>query len=301
MIHAVIDVGSNSIRLSVYETEDGRYNRIYSGKRMAGLASYVSKGAISKAGIDRASEVLLEYRTLLENSAVSNVSVFATAALRNISNTEEAVSAIEEATGYPIEVISGWDEATLGYYGAKTDINTENGVLTDIGGGSTELVFFDNWKVESAQSLPIGSLSLFTKYVDELLPDKKEVKNIVEHIDAALSDTSLNNFPHCENLYGIGGTSRAAVKLANRLFTLDSANRSITGKQLSDLRKLICGGSEIARNVIIKTCPDRIHTIVPGVLILDSIAKKTGAKKLTVSRFGVREGYLCQRVLSRKI
>ena len=300
MINAVIDVGSNSIRLSVFETDMGRYNRIYSSKRIVGLAGYISKGELSDDGIKRACEAILEFKAMLDRASVTSVSVFATASLRNISNSEDATSAIELATGYPVEVISGWEEACFGYFGAKTDIDTNRGVLTDIGGGSTELVFFNNWEVESAQSLPIGSLNLYSKNVSELLPSKKEIKDIREQLDAALSKAELGDCERYENLYGIGGTARATVKLANRAFSLDSANSTNTAKQLSDIRKLLCGGSEVARNIIIKTCPERIHTIVPGVLVLDTIAKKTGSKKLTVSRFGVREGYLCQRILAKK-
>lgn len=301
MINAIIDVGSNSIRLSVYETGGEQYTKIYTAKRMVGLASYVFQGKLSEIGIVCACEALLEFRTIISSMAVNSVSVFATASLRNISNSDTAIKAIEEATGYLIEVISGQDEACLGYYGSMPDICTDSGTFIDIGGGSTEIVFFSDRQIDSAQSLPVGSLNLQENYVSEHLPTAEELILIKEKIDAAISAAQLRNVPHYENLYAIGGTARATVKLANRLFDLDSANRTITSKQLSDVKKLFCGGSELAYNMLAKHCPDRINTIVPGILILDSIAKLTEAKKLTISRFSVREGYLCQRVLLRKI
>ena len=301
MIYAVIDVGSNSIRLSVYEIDEERYSRIYAGKKIAGLASYISKGELSEGGIQRAIEVLNEYKTLLNNSAVTKVSVFATAALRNIKNSAEAVAAIENETGYSIDVISGHEEAAFGYYGASADCDAESGILVDIGGGSTEVVFFNNRKIEKAQSIPLGSLNLFSKYVSELLPKEKELRSLNDLIKTSLLESEITTYPRSENLYGIGGTARATVKLANRLFSLDSANRTITARQLKELRKLLCGGTEVARNLIIKTCPERIHTIVPGIVILDCIAKQTKAKRLTISRYGVREGYLCQRVMGKQL
>lgn len=299
MIYAIIDLGSNSIRLSVYTTDEQGYTRLFTKKIMAGLASYILNDVLSDAGIARACEALNEYRSLLESSAVNQVAVFATASLRNISNTEEAVRAIEATTGYSIEVLSGYDEAMYSYYGAQADCSSDEGVLVDIGGGSTEVVYFKDKKVELAQSLAIGSLELYTRYVSKLLPKDKEYEHMKEQITEALSNHEMRKYPLCDNIYGVGGTARASIKLANRLFSLDSANRSISISQLTELRKVLCRHDEDACNLIIKNCPERIHTIVPGILILDCIAKKLEAKQLTISRYGVREGYLCQRIIAK--
>jgi len=279
MIHAIIDLGSNSIRLSVYEISGESWSRLYSGKRMAGLASYVEKGVLSQEGISRACEVLRDFRVQLENSVVESVSVFATASLRNVKNTAEATGIIEEATGYPIEVLSGSDEAVLGYYGARPDCDSDSGILVDIGGGSTELVFFEAGKAEKAQSLPIGSLELYARSVSKFLPKSKELARMKEQIRSVLEKAGIDNYPHREKLYGIGGTSRAAAKLANRRFLLDSSNRTISSAQLTELRRLLCDGGDEARSLILRTCPERVHTIVPGLLILDSIVRKTQTEK----------------------
>ena len=301
MVYAIIDVGSNSIRLSVYKINGDHFKRLFTKKSMAGLASYIVDGELSSTGISRACRVLAEYRTLLDNSTVTHVSVFATASLRNITNTLEAVNAIEKTTGYSIEVLSGYEEASYGYYGAQPDCDSLEGLLVDIGGGSTEVVYFKDKKVELAQSMPIGCLSLYTSHVSKLLPKGKEIDPIKEQIGWALSDSEVMNYPHCDNLFGVGGTARATMKLANNLYSLDSGNRNISMLQLTELRKTLCRHDQVARDLIIKTCPERVHTIVPGILILDSIAKRLEIKELTISRFGVREGYLCQRILSKQL
>jgi len=299
MMCAIIDIGSNSIRLSVYRTQGQTYKRLFSNKSMAGLAGYVLHGALTASGIACACQVLKEYKAILGNFEIDRTAVFATASLRNISNTEEAVHTIEESSGFHIEVLSGYDEALFGYYGAQADCDFDLGTLIDIGGGSTEVVYFADREVKLAQSMPIGSLDLYTKHVSKLLPGTKECNRIRNLIKTTLNNENIGIFPHCESIYGVGGTARATVKLANRLNSLDSANRSITISHLNELRKVLCGHDGEAQNLILKTCPERIHTIIPGLLILDCIAKKLEAQRLTVSCCGVREGYLCQRIIAK--
>ena len=108
MKQAVIDIGSNSMRLTVYETtETGGFTILFKDKVMAGLAGYVEDGALSLDGIARAVLGLMSFRNTLEALNITQVSVFATASLRNITNTTQAVSTIQRATGFSIEVISG--------------------------------------------------------------------------------------------------------------------------------------------------------------------------------------------------
>ena len=143
MKQAVIDIGSNSMRLSVYETTPaGGFSILFKDKFMAGLAGYVEEGALSQEGIDRAILGLRGFRSTLEALGIHNVAVFATASLRNIRNTRPAVEAIQRATGFPIEVISGQEEARFGYLGAMEELALPDGLFVDIGGASTEVVRF---------------------------------------------------------------------------------------------------------------------------------------------------------------
>lgn len=116
MKQAVIDIGSNSMRLSVYETtETGTFTILFKDKIMAGLAGYVEEGALSPEGITRAILGLRSFRGTLRALNIPQVAVFATASLRNIRNTAQAVAEIQRGTGFAIEVLSGEEEARLGY------------------------------------------------------------------------------------------------------------------------------------------------------------------------------------------
>ena len=119
MKQAIIDIGSNSIRLTLYETEGQSFKILFREKIMAGLAGYVEDGKLSAEGIECACAGLLTFRKILQTLQIENIRIFATASLRNVSNTERALSVIRAATGFSVEVISGEDEALFGYAGAR--------------------------------------------------------------------------------------------------------------------------------------------------------------------------------------
>ena len=118
MICGIVDLGSNTIRLSIYHWEGQDFRLLLNKKTIAGLAGYVQGGVLSDSGILVACRTLSSYRALLDNFQVSKMHVFATASLRNISNTGEAVETIRDVTGIPVEVLSGDAEAALSFKGA---------------------------------------------------------------------------------------------------------------------------------------------------------------------------------------
>ena len=140
--YAVIDIGSNTVRMVIYTAEDAAFHGLFSKKYTLGLAGYIQDGIMTQEGIHKLCAALLECRTMLEQFEIGRYFVFATASLRNIQNTREAVDQVFLVTGFSIDVISGQAEAYLDYYGVMVDAPLENGLLFDIGGGSTELSAF---------------------------------------------------------------------------------------------------------------------------------------------------------------
>ena len=120
----VVDVGSNTIRLSIYHCEGKHFKLLMNKKEMAGLASYIRRGAMSEGGIWVACRVLSGFREILNNLGIQEFHVFGTAPLRNISNTEEAVDTIRVATGIQVDVLSGAQEANYSFLGALAGGNT---------------------------------------------------------------------------------------------------------------------------------------------------------------------------------
>ena len=271
---AIVDLGSNTIRLSLYNTlENGEFETLFSKKYMAGLAGYVSHGIMSNDGINQACAVLLDFKILLQQLGINEMHVFATASLRNIKNTEKALEAIKRRTGLSVD-----------------------GIMFDIGGGSTEFVRVKNGKVKKSQSISIGSLNLFHNNVSSLWPDKKEQKAITKRIKKRLNEVE---FPKKtpEKVCCIGGTCRAILNIVNYHFNKQENNRIITKEEFDKILKILTKRDKTSRNYILKLCPDRVHTIIPGMLVVKEIIEQLGCEQLWVSRYGVREGYLCKNFL----
>lgn len=296
MKQAIIDIGSNSIRLTLYETDGQSFKILFREKIMAGLAGYVEDGKLSAEGIECACAGLLTFRSILQTLAIDRISVFATASLRNISNTEQALSVIRAATCYSVEVISGDDEALFGYVGAMQELHLTGGAFLDIGGASTEIVTFEDGKPVDFASFPIGSLSLYRRCVKKILPGEGSLKRLRQEIFNTI-DIGEGTLTPRVLLVGVGGTTRAALKLARHYYGISDDCRSMTAEQLDGLCKFLCSGKKEARDLILRLEAERIHTLVPGLLILQHVFGLFQAEQLVVSKYGVREGYLCQRIL----
>ena len=295
---AVIDIGSNSMRLTVYDAEKSSFKILFREKVMAGLAGYVEKGKLTREGIESACSGLLEFRETLELLGIDRVSVFATASLRNVTNTQQAVAEISAATGFSVEVLSGEEEAAYGYQGAMFELHMASGVLTDIGGASTEITVFRDGGVVSADSFPVGSLKLYRECVKKILPGRKAMDRICAQVRIALRDVDFDQGLPEGRLACVGGTARAVLKLARRQFGLPADAASVTAAQMEQLWDLLSEGGPEAVDLILKTEPERIHTLIPGLAILRYLSKRFDAEEIVVSKYGVREGYLCQRIQS---
>lgn len=299
MKEAIIDIGSNSLRLTLYETDGHHFKLLFREKVMAGLAGYVEDGRLSAEGIECACAGLMNFQNILRTLEIKDVWVFATASLRNISNTEQAVSVIQAATGYSVEVISEEEEALFGYTGAMQELHVASGAFFDIGGASTEVVNFDNGVPKDYVSYPIGSLNLYRRYVKKILPGASTIKKMQQSIAETISANGKKNTQK-PLVVGVGGTARAVLKLARYYYGLSEDCRSMTMEQLDGLCQFLYSGKKSACDMILKLEPDRIHTIIPGTMILQHICHMFQAQHLVVGKYGVREGYLCRKVLKTK-
>ena len=233
---------------------------------MAGLSGYVEDGRLSAEGIECACAGLLTFRGILQTLAIDRISVFATALLRNISNTEQALSVIHAATGYFVEVISGEEEALFGYAGTMQELRLSSGAFLDIGGASTEIVTFDGGTPVNFASFSIGSLSLYRRCVKKILPGEGSLKRLRQEISQTidLSEDAIASHPL---LIGVGGTARAALKLAQHYCKISDDCHSITAEQLDALCAFLCSGKKAASDLILRLEAERIQTLAPGLLI----------------------------------
>lgn len=292
MQYALIDMGSNSIRLTVYDMDASSFKILFKEKRMAGLAGYVEHGRLTPDGIDCACQCLREFQNTLSVLQIEHLAVFATASLRNISNTAQAVTQIARATGITVSVLTGEEEAACGFCGATCDVAAADGLFVDVGGASTELVAFANRQIEQADSVPVGSLKLYRDCVKKILPGKSSCRRLAETIEAAFDRPALQTIPKRPHMVCVGGTARAALRLCRKLCGLPDDCRTFTRAQLDTLAHELCGNSRDSADLILRYAPERIHTLIPGVMVLQYLTGRFDTAEITVSHYGVREGYL---------
>lgn len=298
-MYAVIDIGSNTIRLKTYEYENNELSNVFDKKEFAGLASFVDKfGNLTEEGILKCLEVLKEYKECLRSISIDKLLIFATASLRNINNTKEVVSRIKDELDLDIVVLSGVEEAMYDFKGARLKYDLPDGLMIDIGGGSSELLFFKNNVILYKTSLPIGSLNIYNKCIDEIIPTKGELSHIKDIVKKYLKGITeiTEDYP---DVCGIGGTIRSALKVKNKLFK-ETDEETLTYDEVKEMLDMSRDDSYNWQLAILKIIPERIFTFTPGLMILKTIMKYYKSKKVYVSNYGVREGYLLAKLEEEK-
>ena len=293
-MYAVIDIGSNSMRLVLYKLADGEPRQMLNSKQPAGLAGYIDKEQqLTPRGVQKAVEVLQRFQAILDSVHPKRVYVFATASLRNIINTQEVLEEIRRICGLEVRVLTGQEEAIFDYFGALRTLNGPDGLLVDIGGGSTELVLFHDRQVTSACSLPMGSLNMYTRFVRDIIPTADELRDISRHAESLLKTVEFPAERDCiPALYGVGGTCRASCSLNDELYGDQSGYGGYPCKRIHKMLKRLKTDRRELLSAIVKTVPDRLHTLLPGLAILEAVANRYQCRSFAASPYGVREGYL---------
>ncbi len=293
---AVIDIGSNSIRLVVYEGLARSPTPLFQEKAMCGLGRYLnSTRRLNEAKIPEALSSLARFKKLADICGVRerDIHPFATAAVRWAEDGPEFLARAEAACGIPIKVIGNTEEAELAATGVLAGFMTPNGVAGDLGGGSLELVRLRGKLFEHTISLPLGSLSLLEK-------TQGEKTEAIPLIEAALAPLEWLSEGRGEAFYAVGGTWRALAKLHMRQTSYPLT--AVHGYRL-DARKALqitaryANSSPSSLGRLDGISAGREETLPFGALLLNMIIRKMQPDEVVFSAFGVREGTL-YRLLS---
>ena len=302
LIHAIIDIGSNTVRMAIYQIDSGRIEMLMKKKHMVGLAAYLKNGEMQQQGIDKLCEVLNEFKEFLSSFRITDITAFTTAALRNAKNSQQAVSQIVQRTGINVRVISGDEEAVFDFIGATHNLQDDSGLLIDIGGASTEVVFYQDHEIVEKTSLLMGSLSFHTKYVEDILPSTAEIADMRAEAQQIIEESE--EFAHVSEAHicGVGGTFKGALALYNEMFQQDHHNNVMEADKLEAIIQRFSRDNGIRQQdtiVLLKTVPERLNTIIPGLVIADVLARRFASKTIAYSNSGVREGYIYDQILSK--
>ena len=299
MLHAIIDIGSNTIRLAIYRIEGRTFDLLMKRKHTVGLAGYLEHGALVRDGIEKTVKILRGFRSFIETFDIRSVHAFATAALRTASNSRAVVGELARRTGVHVRIISGDEEAAYDFIGATQTVAHARGIMMDIGGGSTEIIAYADRTMQGRWSLPLGSLAMCRAHVGGLLPTREERRRIRAAVlavrDAAPDVCALR----ARHLVGMGGVLSSAHRMYALLFP-DAAPQLLPAAVLPRLIEMLSGAQPLDEEravLLLRAAPDRLHTIVPGMIIAHVLAETFAAEDILYSDAGVREGYIWKEII----
>ncbi|MBK5243470.1 MAG: Ppx/GppA family phosphatase [Eubacteriaceae bacterium] len=291
---AVIDIGTNSTRMLIFRNDQENLVRVNKSVRYTRMGQGVDRtGQLHPDAQKRNLEALEEYKNIAEDYDVKAFYVFGTSAMRDAENTQEFTDQVKEKLGLDIEVISGEDEAELGFIGVSQSFN-EKLLIFDIGGGSTEFIFGENNELKKMISINLGCVRATEKYLFSDPPTFQELKRLNEDIYAELMEKVGDFIPQRPyKLIGIGGTatSLSTIKQGLRIYDSEKVHESIiTRDELEAMIEELSGKTIEERQNIAGLEAKRADIILAGALILLNIFKVTGEKSFTVSDFDNLEG-----------
>lgn len=287
---AVIDIGSNSVRLVVYESMARSLVTIFNEKALCGLGREVqTTGLLAPDAVAKALTSLRRFRALCRLMKVGRVYAIATAACRDASNGPDFIAKAEQICGVGIEILSGPREAQLSAMGVVSGVHNPDGIVGDLGGGSLELIDVHGNRLRRGVTLPLGSLALQDLSHKSLKRAERIVKNDLAGV-AQLTAGRGRTF------YAVGGTWRALA----RIHIIQSAyplrvmhGYSIPAADALDFARRLRRLAAANMLANIEAVADaRRPLLTYAALVLEHIIRVAKPKTIVFSTYGVREGLL---------
>jgi exopolyphosphatase/guanosine-5'-triphosphate,3'-diphosphate pyrophosphatase len=286
----VIDIGSNSVRLVVYEGAVRAPTPLFNEKELCGLGrSVATSGKLGKDSVDQALAALRRFHAIVRVLRVKNLRAFATAAVRDASDGKEFILRGEKACGVPIQLLSGEREAELAALGIAMGFGRTEGVAGDLGGGSLELVELGGREQRrNAATLPLGGLRMIDV-------TGNRVDRAVDMADEHIARVGWLARSKGRPFYAVGGTWRALAKL--HMEFIDYPLRVMQGYAIPT-RDAIAFCEVLRKKKLsslrgIEAIPRARREVLPyGALVMERLLKRLEPERVVFSVFGIREGLL---------
>ena len=222
---AVIDIGSNSGRVMVFERDASNHLRPLAGSRapLRLVHDVDQRAELSEATMARTMEALRDFQAIAESAGATRVVAVATAAMRDANNASRFTERVQRELGIGIEIIGALTEARLGFVGAVRGLSVSNGILFDLGGGSIQVTRFASRRMGDATSLPLGALRLSEKFLTDDPPTRKQLRRLRDHVRTRLKADGVGRLRVGDRLVGTGGTFATSPRSIGRLAIIRSA------------------------------------------------------------------------------
>jgi exopolyphosphatase/guanosine-5'-triphosphate,3'-diphosphate pyrophosphatase len=286
---AIIDIGSNSVRLVAYESLSRALTPIFNEKVLCGLGRGVATtGFLIEEATAKALAALQRFRVLCRMMGIANIRAVATAAVRDAANGPQFLELAERAIGCEIDLLTGPREAQLSGLGVVSSVWAADGVVGDLGGGSLELADVAGGKVGKGVTLPLGGLSLVE------LSDRSPKRAAKIARDALAKVKALDGLAG-RTFYAVGGTWRALARLhmSQRQYPMRIMhNYVIPTRDALEFVRLVERIEIEALTSIETVSTARRPLLAYGAAVLEEIIRRSPPKEVVISALGVREGLL---------
>jgi exopolyphosphatase/guanosine-5'-triphosphate,3'-diphosphate pyrophosphatase len=298
--YAAIDIGSNSIRMLAAELNpEGQFRELIAERRVVRLGETVFReGRMSTQAMDLACEALTamaeEYRKL----DLLAVRAVGTSAVRDATNRAEFLARATQILGTPVEVISGLEEARLIHLGVQIRWPQPQRrlLITDIGGGSAELILSEGGRIAEAFSKPLGAVRLTEMFLHANPPDPRELARLEKYIQERIEGAVERMGPaKIERMIATSATAAAAVCAVNRVrrSKREMADRFLaTSAQIRRLYAEVSRRDLESRRKMTGIGPKRAEIVVAGVAVLNEVMRSLDLPRLYYSMAGVRDGII---------
>jgi exopolyphosphatase/guanosine-5'-triphosphate,3'-diphosphate pyrophosphatase len=292
----VLDIGSNSVRLVGFSGSARSPLPIYNERAFVKLGESVSAtGRIEGDYYKLALDTFRRFRKIADQLGIDKLAAFATAAVREAENREAFLADAEKVLGHKIRVLSGEEEASLSADGVMLGIPGAEGIVADLGGGSLELAYVSQNKMQKWASLPLGVLALQQASRGKLKNMDKIIHQALDEIDWLAQGTG-------KPIYIVGGTWRALAKLHMDYtdYGLEVLHQyEMRPKVIANFFKFMAKDGRRAQGLLASASGNRREAMPAASLILQSLMDNVRPSRLIVSANAVREGVLYQELKSK--
>jgi exopolyphosphatase/guanosine-5'-triphosphate,3'-diphosphate pyrophosphatase len=312
---SVIDLGYNSIKLVNYNIiqKNSNYRSYYDKSIRVKLGEDMHKTNLLRPdAMDRTIECIKYFSDIINIESIEHVIPFATSAVREAENKKIFLKKVEEQTCIKFKILSSEEEAFYSYVGALNSLCIPNCLFFDLGGGSLELVYTENYKIKKIVSLPLGSLKLTQKFFSNTTEKNSNNGGAIEKSYLKLQNYLLESLPSKKDLgigidsvtlVGVGGTLRALARydqLIKEYPLKKLQNYTLEYNSLSIIRNHLLSMSTKEISAIDVIGSNRAETINTGLCIVYLLMSKLNFQNLIVSTNGIREGIMFDFVRSLK-
>ncbi|AMW06806.1 Ppx/GppA phosphatase family protein [Gemmatimonas phototrophica] len=297
---AAIDIGSNSVRQIIADVSSAGAIRVVDEmKAMPRLGDGLeSTGALSQIAVDSAVAAVQRMVMLARQLAAARIEIVATSAVRDASNAAVFTAQVLAATGHPVRVLSGEEEALLCYRSALAHFELGAGrtVVMDIGGGSLELVLAKDGLIERVASLPFGAVRLTEKFLTPAVRPRR-VRALREHVREGLKKAVPVKDWRGAQVIGSGGTftNLAGIVLSRQRVSVRSPHGTrVTRAELEHVLEWLQRMESYERQQVPGLNPARADIIVAGLAVAAEVLSRFDPRDLLTSAYGIREGLLLE-------